>query len=277
MNGKSGSKAATVYQQANNATYGALTGGSVTASDIPASGGTRTATVTNMTQTVTFTSGTSRAGTVSNSQTSAISGSNLGTTVKSRTKLGTITVTFTGEGSKTATKTVDVYQEANTVINSNYNPHITAYGTPSISIGSGITAAGGSATVSHSVSNTETYYDYYTSGTAGPAKTRSVTGSTTISITSNGNSRFSLSGNTVSHSSMTTNAVTDTVTVTAKNAGDSTKTKSASISVTNNRKVQGTSGGVVTYENVTAGAITNKTIPASGGSATATAGNGSQK
>lgn len=37
-----------------------------------------------------------------------------------------------------------------------------------------------------------------------------------------------------------------------------------------------TTGGETIYNNVTAGAISNKTIPASGGSATATAGNGSQ-
>lgn len=169
-----------------------------------------------------------------------------------------------------------IYQEKNEIINSNYNPHITAYGTPIISIGSGITAAGGSATVTHSVFNTETYYDYYTSGSVGSAKTRSVAGTSIISITANGNNRFSLSGNTVNHSSMGTNEVTDIVAITAKNAGDNSKTKTASASVTNNKKVQGTSGGIITYENVIAGAITNKTIPASGGYATATAGNGSQ-
>ena len=44
----------------------------------------------------------------------------------------------------------------------------------------------------------------------------------------------------------------------------------------NLESVKSTSGGVYTYGNVVAGAISNKTIPASGGSATATAGNGSQ-
>jgi hypothetical protein len=43
----------------------------------------------------------------------------------------------------------------------------------------------------------------------------------------------------------------------------------------NTRSATSTSGGVTTYGNVTAGTISNKTIPASGGSATATAGNGS--
>lgn len=44
----------------------------------------------------------------------------------------------------------------------------------------------------------------------------------------------------------------------------------------NLESVKSTSGGVYTYGNIVAGAISNKTIPASGGSATATAGNGSQ-
>lgn len=44
----------------------------------------------------------------------------------------------------------------------------------------------------------------------------------------------------------------------------------------NTRKATGTSGGTLTYSNITAGAITNATIPAKGGSATATAGVGKQ-
>ena len=44
----------------------------------------------------------------------------------------------------------------------------------------------------------------------------------------------------------------------------------------NLESVKSISGGVYTYGDVVAGAISNKTIPASGGSATATAGNGSQ-
>lgn len=44
----------------------------------------------------------------------------------------------------------------------------------------------------------------------------------------------------------------------------------------NLESVKSISGGVYTYGNIVAGTISNKTIPASGGSATATAGNGSQ-
>lgn len=276
FDGQTVSSTITIYQEANEASYGALTGGSVLASDIPASGGTSSTSISNMSQTISYTSGSTRAGTVTYSKTSEITVSSLGTTVKARTKVGQVTVTYTGEGSVTAKKTVDIYQAENKVTNSNYNPRITAYGTPTISIGSGLTAAGGSASVSASVTNTETYNTLYSSGATGPNQTRSVGGSLSISMTANGNSRFTLSGNTIIHSSMGTNETTDTVTIKAVNDGDSSKSSTASKSIVNSKTVKSTSGGVYTYGNVTAGIITNATIPASGGSATAKAGNGTQ-
>lgn len=276
FDGQTVSSTITIYQEANEASYGALTGGSVLASDIPASGGTSSTSISNMSQTISYTSGSTRAGTVTYSKTSEITVSSLGTTVKARTKVGQVTVTYTGEGGATANKTVDIYQAENKVTNSNYNPRITAYGTPTISIGSGLTAAGGSATVSASVTNTETYNVLYSSGAIGPNQTRSVDGSLSISMTANGNSRFSLSGNTITHSSMGTNETTDTVTIKAVNDGDSSKSATAFKSIVNSKTVKSTSGGIYTYGNITAGTITNATIPASGGSATAKAGNGTQ-
>lgn len=266
----------TIYQEANEASYGALIGGSVLASDIPASGGTSSTSVINMSQTISYTSGSTRAGTVTYSKTDEITVSSLGTTVKARTKVGQVTVTYTGEGGATANKIVNIYQAENKVTNSNYNPRITAYGTPTISIGSGLTAAGGSATVSASVTNTETYNALYSSGATGPNQTRSVGGSLSIFMTTNGNSRFSLSGNTITHSSMGTNETTDTITIKAVNDGDSSKSATASKSITNSKTVKSTSGGIYTYGDVIAGTVTNGIIPASGGSATATAGNGTQ-
>lgn len=276
FNGQTVSSTITIYQEANKASYGALIGGSVLASDIPASGGTSSTSISNMSQTISYTSGSTRAGTVTYSKTSEITVSSLGTTVKARTKVGQVTVTYTGEGSVTANKTVDIYQAENKVTNSNYNPRITAYGIPTVSIGSGLTAAGGSASVSASVTNTETYNALYSSGAIGPNQTRSVGGSLSISMTANGNSRFSLSGNTITHSSMGTNETTDTITIKAVNDGDSSKSATASKSIVNSKTVKSISGGVYTYGNITAGTITNATIPASGGSATAKAGNGTQ-
>lgn len=276
FDGQTVSSTITIYQEANEASYGALTGGSVLASDIPASGGTSSTSISNMSQTISYTSGSTRAGTVTYSKTSEITVSSLGTTVKARTKVGQVTVTYTGEGGATANKTVNIYQAENKVTNSNYNPRITAYGTPTISIGSGLTAAGGSATVSASVTNTETYNALYSSGVTGPNQTRSVGGSLSIFMTANGNSRFSLSGNTITHSSMGTNETTDTITIKAVNDGDSSKSATASKSITNSKTVKSTSGGIYTYGDVIAGTVTNGIIPASGGSATATAGNGTQ-
>lgn len=276
FDGQTVSSTITIYQEANEASYGALTGGSVLAFDIPASGGTSSTSISNMSQTISYTSGSTRAGTVTYSKTDEITVSSLGTTVKARTKVGQVTVTYTGEGGAIANKSVNIYQAENKVTNSNYNPRITAYGTPIISIGSGLTAAGGSATVSASVTNTETYNALYSSGATGPNQTRSVSGSLSISMTANGNSRFSLSGNTITHSSMGTNETTDTVTIKAVNNGDSSKSATASKSIVNSKSVKSTSGGVYTYGNITAGTITNATIPASGGSATAKAGNGTQ-
>lgn len=276
FDGQTVSSTITIYQEANEASYGTLTGGSVLTSDIPASGGTSSTSISNMSQTISYISGSTRAGTVTYSKTDEITVSSLGTTVKARTKVGQVTVTYTGEGSVTAKKTVDIYQAENKVTNSNYNPRITAYGTPTISIGSGLTAAGGSATVSASVTNIETYNTLYSSGATGPNQTRSVGGSLSISMTVNGNSRFSLSGNTITHSSMGTNETTDTITIKAVNDGDSSKSATASKSITNSKTVKSTSGGIYTYGDATPGTVTNGIIPASGGSAIATAGNGTQ-
>lgn len=276
FDGQTVSSTITIYQEANMASYGALEGGSLSASDIPASGGTSSTSISNMSQTISYTSGSTRAGTVTYSKTSEITVSSLGTTVKARTKVGQVTVTYTGEGGATANKTVDIYQAENKVTNSNYNPRITAYGTPTISIGSGLTAAGGSASVSASVTNTETYNTLYSSGATGPNQTRSVGGSLSISMTANGNSRFTLSENTIIHSSMGTNETTDTITIKAVNDGDSSKSATASKSITNSKTVKSTSGGIYTYGDVIAGTVTHGIIPASGGSAIATAGNGTQ-
>ena len=135
---------------------------------------------------------------------------------------------------------------------------ITAYGTPSVSIGSGLTAAGGSATVSHSVSNTMGQKRTYTSGST---DTQSVSraGTTTIALTGNGNDRFSLSGNIISHSNMGKNVTTDTVTVTATNSGSSSKTATASASATN---------AVISYADISYNQFYyNQTIPYGGGTA----------
>lgn len=116
LNDKKGSGVADVYQQANSATYGAvvISGGSVPV--IPASGGS----VSSMSgisasQTVSFTSGSSRAGSVKIAYSSTVTASSKGISISNQTTAGTLTATATGEGSKTATKSLTVYQAGNYV------------------------------------------------------------------------------------------------------------------------------------------------------------------
>lgn len=280
LNGKTAIKDITYNQAAGHYTY-ANPVVTLTCNDVPASGGSvKTGNVT-YSQTYGWNGGTTGAGVITEGEayiswTGGVDNiPSLGTTVKSRTKVGVLGVTVNING-KSGNANADIYQAENKVTNSNYNPRITAYGTPTISIGSGFTAAGGSATVSASVTNTETYNALYSSGATGPNQTRSVGGSLSIFMTANGNSRFSLSGNTITHSSMETNETTDTITIKAVNDGDSSKSSTASKSITNSKTVKSTSGGIYTYGDVIAGTVTNGIIPASGGSATATAGNGTQ-
>ena len=280
LNGKTAIKDITYNQAAGYYTY-ANPVVTLTCNDVPASGGSvKTGNVT-YSQTYGWNGSITGAGVITEGEayiswTGGVDNiPSLGTTVKSRTKVGVLGVTVNING-KSGNANADIYQAENKVTNSNYNPRITAYGTPTISIGSGFTAAGGSATVSASVTNTETYNALYSSGATGPNQTRSVGGSLSIFMTANGNSRFSLSGNTITHSSMGTNETTDTITIKAVNDGDSSKSSTASKSITNSKTVKSTSGGIYTYGDVIAGTVTNGIIPASGGSATATAGNGTQ-
>lgn len=280
LNGKTAIKDITYNQAAGYYTY-ANPVVTLTCNDVPARGGSvKTGNVT-YSQTYGWNGVTTGAGVITEGEayiswTGGVDNiPSLGTTVKSRTKVGVLGVTVNING-KSGNANADIYQAENKVTNSNYNPRITAYETPTISIGSGLTAAGGSATVSASVTNTETYNALYSSGATGPNQTRSVGGSLSIFMTANGNSRFSLSGNTITHSSMGTNETTDTITIKAVNDGDSSKSATASKSITNSKTVKSTSGGIYTYGDVIAGTVTNGIIPASGGSATATAGNGTQ-
>lgn len=237
LNGKTAIKDITYNQAAGYYTY-ANPVVTLTCNDVPASGGSvKTGNVT-YSQTYGWNGTTTGAGVITEGEayiywTGGVNNiPSLGTTVKSRTKVGVLGVTVNING-KSGNTSADIYQAENKVTNSNYNPRITAYGTPTISIGSGLTAAGGSASVSASVTNTETYNALYSSGATGPNQTRSVGGSISISMTVNGNSRFSLSGNTITHSSMGTNVTTDTAKFRCYNESDRTKYVDDSISVSN--------------------------------------------
>ena len=264
-NGKSTSKSYVVYQQANAITaYSKPTGLILSCADIPAGGGTVTAaTGGTISQTRTYTSNATDTinPTVTitwNPAQTAEEGS-LGTTVKARTKITTLTATYSANGQSNSTS-VDVYQQANDVTDSNTNPF--DY-TVSVSIGNGLTAGGGSATVTHSASHKA--YNKYTS-TAVDTTAHNVTDTSTISITTNGNNRFSLNGNTLSHSSMTTNLATDTVVITATNSSNTSTTATDRKDITNTRQHEGD-----TPSNYVATISIGNGITAAGGSAAVTA------
>ena len=258
-----------VCQEANTCTlsYGTPNGVTLTVSDIPAAGGTVSAgTLSSTTCKQQVTSSYTSNATSSETKTVTYSGGSystkvtagtLSTTIKDRTKIDTLTYTYKANG-KNGTASADVYQAKNEVTNSFYNTGIT-YGTPTVSIGNGLTAGGGSATVTHSVSNTVSYYYKYTSGDVSAKKTSARTGTSSIKITSDNNSRFSLDGNTLKHSTMGTNVTTDKVVITATNKDDATKTNTDAKSITN--AITGTtygtpSGLTLTVEDIKAGGST---------------------
>ena len=155
----------------------------------------------------------------------------------------------------------------NKVENSDYNASNSNY-TANISIGSGLSAAGGSATVTASGSHTHTYYYYYTSESTSGPYTRTDSDGASWAITENGNSRFSENGNTLNHSSMTTNVTTDYVTVKATNNNNSSATASTRTSVSN---AVTNSDYNASNTNYTASISIGDGLTAAGGSATVTA------
>lgn len=278
---KTATKAITVYQEANTHTDSwnspVVT---ITYATFSAAGETKTPTTCSATQsgTRTWTSGsqtgitntdftwgnysmTNGTGfTLANASTGAVTAESRGTTTGASRSNSTIMRIATGAGSKQGTGSGTVTQEANAVTNSNTNPF--GY-TVSVSIGNGLTAAGGSATVTASASHKA--YNTYTS-TAVDTVAHDVTDTSTISITTNGNNRFSLNGNTLSHSNMTTNLTTDTVVITAKNSSNTSTTATDTKNITNTRQKEDN-----TPSNYVATISIGNGITAAGGSATVTA------
>lgn len=163
----------------------------------------------------------------------SISGSNViaasrGTTIGAA-RSGTVTGKY---NALTATGTIT--QAENKITNSDYNASNSQWSVGA-TIGSGMTAAGGSATITRSASHLHTNYRLYSSGSTDGPFEDTVVDNVNLSIVSNGNNRFSLSGTTLTHSNMGTNAVTDTVTVRATNASNTSTYKDVSASITNSR------------------------------------------
>lgn len=234
-------------------TYGDIVTGTISNKTIPASGGSATATAGNGSQTwnksatittYEYTSGATKdvtteaassgtANVVPNVASITATASSKGTTVSAQTTVKSQAVTWSANG-KSASETMYIYQEANAVIDDNYDAHLSSYGTPEMVIASNlITAAGGTARAAGVVRNTYTYYDLYTSGSTVPY-TRTKAGVYKIEMISNGNNRFSMDDTyLITHSSMGANVTTDTAKFRCYNESDRTKYVDDSISVSN--------------------------------------------
>ena len=175
-----------------------------------------------------------------------------------------VTVQATGSGSKTGTKSTYVQNSRTEKVDS------TSWNNPVVTIGSGMTAAGGSATVSATQSGTQYYHYEYTSGTKETASYRNRTvsnSSFTFSMTANGNSRFSFSSPTITHSGMGQNLVTDTVTI--KAVGSGSKSGTGSKSITNTRWVTSVSIASFSYSPNPCSSAASQTMTPSIGTVTA--------
>lgn len=234
-------------------TYGDIVTGAISNKTIPASGGSATATAGNGSQTwnksatittYEYTSGATKdvtteaassgtANVVPNVASITATASSKGTIVSAQTTVKSQAVTWSANG-KSASETMYIYQEANAVIDDNYDEHLSSYGTPEMVIMSNlITAAGGTARAAGVVRNTYTYYDLYTSGSTVPY-TRTKAGVYKIEMISNGNNRFSMDDTyLITHSSMGANVTTDTAKFRCYNESDRTKYVDDSISVSN--------------------------------------------
>lgn len=234
-------------------TYGNIVAGTISNKTIPASGGSATATAGNGSQTwnksatittYEYTSGATKdvtteaasngtANVVPNVSSITATASSKGTTVSAQTTVKSQAITWSANG-KSASETMYIYQEANAVIDDNYDEHLSSYGTPEMVIMSNlITAAGGTARAAGVVRNTYTYYDLYTSGSTVPY-TRTKAGVYKIEMISNGNNRFSMDDTyLITHSSMGANVTTDTAKFRCYNESDRTKYVDDSISVSN--------------------------------------------
>ena len=270
LNSKSATKdasAAQIRNQATSITYGTPSV-SVTCNDVPASGGSVTSGTANYSQSRTqnYTSGsTSTLAALTSGGTVTWSGgasniASLGTTIKARTAVGSALKATVTLNSKSGTGQTTVYQQANGFSDDSMKLHFSSWtGANTISVGAG------STTIAVYLEVTR----LYTSGTYQSGYNVTTGGTFTVSGTG-----FSISGsNVIAASRGTTAGAARSGTVTGKY---SHLTATGTITQAENKQTVSDSGGVTTYGNVTAGAISNKTIPASGGSATATAGNGSQ-
>lgn len=259
------SKTVTIGQEANSATYGDVSLTASNPSPVAATGGTATISAS-ASQTVSFTSGSTRAGSVSIAykEKSAVSGFTLnGNEVTVTANASTsersyvVTVTATGEGGKSATKDVTVSQATGTITYSDITLTVTY---PTIGAGGG--------TVRPTVSYSQTWgYNGSTTGGGTITSGGTITYSGTSVSTSDGAVTAETKGTTVS----------DITTVTTATVGVSLNGKSASKQVVVQQAANVKTLGDISYGawqiSVSANRYTTSSspCPASGGTCTITA------
>lgn len=193
-----------------------------------------------------------------------VSATTRGTTTGASESSPTVTVTATGAGNKTNTKTATATQAANNIESTKYNEGNSAW-TATISIGSGIHASGGTATVTSSANHIHYWQQKYTSGSfVASSYTNTVTDTANVTEDSDPNNRFSYSNGTLTHTTMGTNATTDSCTLRVRNASNTATTKTASVSATN------AITGYTDYQTPSGVTISSSIVPASGGTSTIT-------
>lgn len=189
----------TFNQAAGTQTYGDITINPTSGiADIPAAGGTSGVFTYSYSQPWGWNGKTNDGGTITSGATAswsnAISGSNLGTTQKARTRLGSRTLTLSQNG-KSASKSVDVYQAANQIVNVTQGAWVVSiYANPST-----FNEKGGASQISTSASASRT--NHWSSGATNAAS--DATGTPTLSIPTPVTG-FSLSGTTVNVAENTT-------------------------------------------------------------------------
>ena len=173
----------TVTQAANTATYTGLTIVNPQVSgDIPASGGSMSATYQKITIEIEYSSGKTSTDEVTpseaNIQSTKVTAASLGTTEKVRTKVGTSTISAS-YGGLSAEEDVDVYQQANTKAAGSI-----AYGDWIISVSANpttVSATGGTSTITTSAYRTRKQNYSFTSGATSQEAMSNETGTPTLS------------------------------------------------------------------------------------------------
>lgn len=189
----------TFNQAAGTQTYGDITINTTSGiADIPASGGTSGIFTYSYSQPWGWNGKTNDGGTITSGATAswsnAISGSNLGTTQKARTRLGSRTLTLSQNG-KSASKSVDVYQAANQIVNVTQGAWVVSiFANPTT-----LTEQGGTSQISASARASRT--NHWSSGATNAAS--DATGTPTLSIPT-AVTGFSLSGTTLTVAENTT-------------------------------------------------------------------------